>query len=52
MPNIIGIDVSKAGLDCAYLHDPDQDKAKRKSCQRAKAELRHIKMSEINSEGC
>ena len=32
MSNIIGIDVSKAGLDCAYLHDPDQDKAKRKSC--------------------
>ena len=32
MSNIIGIDVSKASLDCAYLRDPDQDKAKRKSC--------------------
>ena len=32
MSNIIGIDVSKASLDCAYLNDPDQDKAKRKSC--------------------
>lgn len=25
MSNIIGIDVSKASLDCAYLSDPDQD---------------------------
>jgi len=33
MSHIIGIDVSKATLDCAYLCDPDQDKAKRKSCQ-------------------
>lgn len=33
MSHIIGIDVSKATLDCAYLRDPDQDKAKRKSCQ-------------------
>ena len=33
MSNIIGIDVSKASLDCAYLSDPDQQKAKRKSCQ-------------------
>ena len=33
MSNIIGIDVSKATLDCAWLRDPDQDKAKRKSCQ-------------------
>ena len=32
MSNIIGVDVSKASLDCAYLSDPDQDKAKRKSC--------------------
>ena len=32
MSHIIGIDVSKASLDCAYLRDPDQDKAKRKSC--------------------
>jgi transposase len=32
MSNIIGIDVSKASLDCAYLHDLDQGKAKRKSC--------------------
>jgi len=31
MSNIIGIDVSKASLDCAYLRDPDQEKAKRKS---------------------
>jgi hypothetical protein len=31
MSHIIGIDVSKATLDCAYLRDPDQDKAKRKS---------------------
>jgi len=33
MSHIIGIDVSKATLDCAYLRDPDQVKAKRKSCQ-------------------
>lgn len=33
MSHIIGIDVSKATLDCAYLRDPDQNKAKRKSCQ-------------------
>jgi transposase len=32
MSNIIGIDVSKASLDCAYLRDLDQDKAKRKNC--------------------
>ena len=30
MSHIIGIDVSKATLDCAWLRDPDQDKAKRK----------------------
>ena len=33
MSHLIGIDVSKATLDCAYLRNPDQDKAKRKSCQ-------------------
>ncbi len=33
MSNIIGVDVSKASLDCAYLHDPDQNKAKRRTCQ-------------------
>jgi len=33
MSHIIGIDVSKATLDCAWLRDPDQSKAKRKSCQ-------------------
>ena len=33
MSNIIGIDVSKATLDCAWLRDPDQEKAKRKTCQ-------------------
>jgi transposase len=32
MSNIIGIDVSKVSLDCAYLRDPDQKKAKRKRC--------------------
>ena len=32
MSNIIGIDVSKASLDCAYLRDADQDRAKRKTC--------------------
>ena len=32
MSNIIGIDVSKATLDCAYLSDPDQQKAKRYGC--------------------
>lgn len=31
MSNIIGIDVSKSRLDCAYLRDADQDKARRKS---------------------
>jgi len=30
MANIIGIDVSKLSLDCAYLRDVDQHKAKRK----------------------
>jgi len=30
MSNIIGIDVSKFSLDCAYLRDADQHKAKRK----------------------
>ena len=33
MSHFIGIDVSKATLDCAWLRDPDQDKAKRKGCQ-------------------
>ena len=32
MSNIIGIDVSKANLDCAYLRDLDQKRAKRLSC--------------------
>jgi hypothetical protein len=33
MSHIIGIDVSKAALDCDWLRDPDQDKVKRKSFQ-------------------
>ena len=33
MAHVIGIDVSKATLDCAYLRDIDQEKAKRKNCQ-------------------
>ena len=33
MSNVIGIDVSKASLDCAYLRDVDQSRAKRKTCQ-------------------
>lgn len=33
MSNIIGIDVSKASLDCAYLHDPDQKRANRLRCE-------------------
>jgi len=33
MSNIIGIDVSKASLDCAWLLNPDQEKAKRRSCK-------------------
>jgi len=33
MSNIIGIDVSKASLDCAYLRDPDQKRVKRLRCQ-------------------
>ena len=32
MSNIIGIDVSKASLDCAYLRDADQKRAKRIGC--------------------
>jgi transposase len=32
MSNIIGIDVSKASLDCAYLRDPDQKKPRRLNC--------------------
>ena len=32
MSHIIGIDVSKASLDCAYLRDADQNKAKRRGC--------------------
>jgi transposase len=33
MSHIIGIDVSKASLDCAYLRDADQKRAKRLTCQ-------------------
>ena len=33
MSNIIGIDVSKASLDCVYLRDPDQKRVKRLRCQ-------------------
>ena len=33
MSNIIGIDVSKMSLDCAWLRDLDQDKAKRKKVE-------------------
>jgi transposase len=33
MSHIIGIDVSKASLDCAYVRDLDQLKAKRRTCQ-------------------
>ena len=33
MSNVIGIDVSKASLDCAFLRNADQSRAKRKSCQ-------------------
>ena len=33
MSNFIGIDVSKASLDCAYLRDPDQKRVKRLRCQ-------------------
>ena len=33
MSNVIGIDVSKASLDCAHLRDADQSRAKRKTCQ-------------------
>ncbi len=32
MSNIFGIDVSKASLDCAYLRDSDQKRARRLSC--------------------
>jgi len=32
MTNVIGIDISKATLDCAYLRNKEQKKAKRKSC--------------------
>ena len=33
MSNIIGIDISKASLDCAYLRDADQKRAKRLRCE-------------------
>jgi transposase len=33
MSHIIGIDVSKASLDCAYLRDADQKRPKRFTCQ-------------------
>ena len=33
MSNIIGIDVGKMSLDCAWLHDLDQDKPKRKKVE-------------------
>ena len=33
MSHIIGIDVSKASLDCAYLRDEDQQKVQRRTCQ-------------------
>ena len=32
MSNIIGIDVSKTSLDCAYLRDPDQKRTQRLRC--------------------
>ncbi len=32
MSNIIGIDVSKADLDCAYLRDPDRKRTQRLRC--------------------
>ena len=33
MSNIIGIDVGKINLDCVWLRDLDQDKAKRKKVE-------------------
>jgi transposase len=39
MPKFIGIDVSKASLDCAYLRDLDQNKPKRKKCHN---DVRHF----------
>jgi len=33
MSHIIGIDVSKASLDCAYVRDLDQQKVQRRSCK-------------------
>ena len=33
MSNIIGIDVGKMNLDCAWLRDLDQDKPKRKKVE-------------------
>ena len=33
MSHIIGIDVSKASLDCACLRDADQKRPKRLTCQ-------------------
>ena len=33
MSHIIGIDVSKASLDCAYVRDPDQQKVQRRTCK-------------------
>ena len=33
MSNIIGIDVGKMSLDCAWLRDLDQDKPKRKKVE-------------------
>ena len=42
MSNIIGIDVSKLSLDCAWLRDLDQDKAKRKRVENSPQDFKSL----------
>ena len=42
MSNIIGIDVSKLSLDCAWLRDLDQNKAKRKRVENSPQDFKAL----------
>ena len=42
MSNIIGIDVGKMSLDCAWLRDLDQDKAKRKRVENSPQDFKSL----------
>ena len=42
MSNIIGIDVSKLSLDCAWLRNLDQNKAKRKRVENSPQDFKAL----------